>query len=97
MAPIDERVKLLIQARLDRAGMVAHEWRDGDDGTEALLGRYAAFEDDDSAGLYEGDEGELSAYVVGAQRYHNERVMFGLQVDGTDCAIEVSLDTVEAA
>ncbi len=47
-----------------------------------MVGRFRVLEDDDDNGLAIGDEGELSACVVGLEKHDNERIFFGLKIDG---------------
>lgn len=76
-----ERIEQALKAR----GWVVEKWREaGADGRlEAVVnpGRFVVIEADDSNGLYEGDEGELSATVVGAERFGNQRVAFTFTPD----------------
>lgn len=89
---MDERIKEMIQERLDSEGLTADSWREGDDGLEAVLGRWRVSEDEaGSMGmLFEGDEGELTACVVGAEQYKNERVMFHFTPDDQDGGDEIT-------
>lgn len=86
-----------IEAELEHHMLVAEEWRDGEDGTEAVLKyRWGVIEEDEDAGLFEGDEGRVVASVVGAAKYGNERVSFGFVADGMDGPVECRpLDNVD--
>jgi hypothetical protein len=94
---MSERIKTLIQARLDREGYAAKEWREGEDGLEAVIGRFVIVEDDEDRGLYSGDEGPLTACIVGSPEYHNERILFAITPEGQSGALEVRLDQVDWA
>jgi len=80
-----------IEAHCATEGLKIVGWRDDAvDGVTALLGRWVVITDDyEDQGLYLEDEGELSAVVVGAAEYHNQRVHIGFKPDGTDAADEV--------
>lgn len=81
----DDRIKQMIAARVADEGYTVESWREGDDGLEGIIGRFRVTDnEDEDYGIFEGDEGELIACVVGAQEYHNERVMFNFKADGTD-------------
>ncbi len=80
----DNRIKEMIERRLSREGWDAKSWREGEDGLEAVIGRFRVIEEVEDDGLYEGDEGELSACVVGSLKYHNESVAFGFTIDDYD-------------
>ena len=62
-----------------------------ENGLTALFGQYKVvtpdYEDD---GLYEGDEGVLSACVVGAAQFRNQRVSLSFTPEGYDIGNEVS-------
>lgn len=91
--------KEMIEARCQREGLTIQAWdEEHENGLTAKLGRYTVvtpdYEDD---GLYEGDEGELEACVVGAVQYGNQRVSFSFIPDGCDGGPEVrSLYAVES-
>ena len=74
------------------------EWREDEDGLCAVVGRAEVLEDDEEAGLYSGDAGELTVSVVGAEEYGNQRAHVGFtpdEYDG-DGAVEVrDLGTIE--
>jgi hypothetical protein len=73
----------------ERNMLVAAEWRDGEDGREAVLKyRWGVIEEDEDEGLLEGDEGTVTASVVGSPKYGNERVWFGFTADGLDSPVE---------
>lgn len=91
----------MIEKRCESEGLTIQGWDEQhENGLTANLGTYLVttsdFEDD---GLYEGDEGELSACVVGAAQYHNQRVSFSFMADGMDSGNEVrelyALDPVD--
>lgn len=87
-----------IEERLQAEGLTAQGWVDDpDNGVTAKLGRYEVVSDDDEDyGFYSGDEGELSACVVGAAQYNNQRVCFTFILDGNDDGNEVqSLSVLE--
>jgi hypothetical protein len=79
-----------IEKACQEHGLTIREWKTGDDGGDiAVLGRFEVIEDDEDAGLYSGDEGELSAEVVGAAQYGNQRVCFSFMAEGYDEGNEV--------
>lgn len=82
--------KEMIEERCKKEGLTITGWSMTDDGESANLGRWAVTsnEDEDYC-LYEGDEGELSACVVGAEQYHNRRVCFSFIAEGMDEGNEV--------
>lgn len=85
-----------IERRLNEEGFTAQDWKDTDDGITAVLGSFIVIEDDEDEGLYSGDEGELTACVVGAPEYGNERVAFAFKVEGFSEGVEVrDLQTIE--
>lgn len=57
--------------------------------------RVRVLEDDDDAGIGSGEEGWLVLMMVGAAKYQNEHVSVGIVVDGSDSALDVSLDNLE--
>lgn len=90
----------LIEARCKQEGLTITGWAETDDGETALLGRYLVSTPDyDADGLYEGDEGVLSACVVGSTQYGNRGVSFSFTPEGYDGGVDVSdlwaLDRVE--
>lgn len=87
--------KGMITRAVDQHGYPVKEWREGDEGLEAALGRFRVTVDDDDQGLYEGDEGEVTACVVGAPEYENERVSFSFTSDEMESGMPVHLDQVE--
>lgn len=81
----------MIEDACKRQDFTIQEWdEEHENGLTAKLGRYTVvtpdYEDD---GLYEGDEGELTACVVGAEQYHNQRVSFSFIPDGCDAGPDV--------
>ena len=83
---VDEREKEMILEDTTARGFTVESWLDHpDNGTTAMfVGRFVAIEDDEDEGIYSGDEGELSACVVGAAQYGNERVSYSLKLEGRD-------------
>lgn len=55
----------------------------------AKLGRFKANFDNDQEGIYEDDEGELKALVVGAPQYRNQRVALYFTPDGLGLGSEI--------
>lgn len=81
----DDRERALIVARCEKEGITVKDWREGgEDGLTADLGRYRVVEENDDQGFYADDEGTLTANVVGAAEYRNERVMFTFTPDEQD-------------
>ena len=71
-------------------GFTVLDWReDPDDGLIGVLGRFRVIEEDEDRGLYADDEGELSACVVGAEKYGNQRVALSFTADGYDAGNDV--------
>lgn len=94
----DQHVREMIEARLAEEGWTAREWREGEDGLEAVVGRFVVIEGDNDTPPYIDTEGELTACVVGSPERHNERVHFSFTEDGMDAGDEVSdLTTLEPA
>lgn len=90
--------KEMIEERLQSEGLTAQSWvEDTENGLTAKLGRYQVVNDDEEDyGLYAGDEGELSACVVGSAQYGNQRVSFSFTLDDNDEGSEVhSLSVLE--
>jgi hypothetical protein len=89
--------KAMIEAAADSHGLTILGWDQGESGLEAQLGRYLVVSDDcEDDGLYEGDEGDLTACVVGAEEYRNQRVSFTLTTEDVEGGNEVrDLDVVE--
>jgi hypothetical protein len=92
---MSESDREMIEGALRVFGYSAREWRDGEEGIEAVLGRFRVLADDEREGVFEGDEGTLTACVVGSAYYGNRRVMFGFTPDGNDGADEVDLDNMD--
>lgn len=94
-------VKERIEQAAAAQGLTIQSWKDDpDDGPTAVFGRYKVITDEyEDNGLYLDDEGELTATVVGAAQYHNERVHFGFTADDVEGAEEVrdltALDPVD--
>ena len=67
----------MIEAALASNGFPVDSWDEtGDDGlTAKIAGTFTATEDDERAGIYEGDEGTLYAICVGSDAHGNRRVM----------------------
>jgi hypothetical protein len=64
----------------------------------AKIGRFRMLEDDEDEGLSEGDEGVLTAQLVGLPEKGNHHISYGLAVDGLSGSLTVrSLDMVEEA
>jgi hypothetical protein len=78
-----ERHRKMIQADIDRRMFTAHDWLFNEDEGRiiASLGRFTVIDDDEDKGTYAGDEGELTAMVVGSQEYGNERVDYSILID----------------
>jgi hypothetical protein len=93
----DQRYRAMIEAACKQHGYTIQAWQDDpEEGRErAILGTAHVYEDDDEKGLYAEDDGQLSALVVGAAQYGNERVMFTLMPEGFDVGEEVQPDDVE--
>lgn len=89
--------KALIEAAAARHGITILGWDQGEDGLEAQLGRYVVLNNDyEEDGLYENDEGDLTACVVGAEEHHNQRVSFALRLPDYDSSNEVKdLDVLD--
>lgn len=81
--------KDMISRAVERHGYSVQEWREGEDGLEGVLGQFRVIEEDEDTGLYDGDEGDLIASVVGAAEYGNQRVSFALLMEDYDMANEV--------
>jgi hypothetical protein len=80
-----------IEQALAREGLTADDWKDDpDDGLTAVIGRYRCVDDDERSYAFSEDEGVMSASVVGAEQYHNQRVAFAFLADGTDAAMEIA-------
>lgn len=88
----------MIEQALEREMHPVESWADDPDNgvTAALQGRWRVIEDDEDAGLYAGDEGAISACVVGAEQYGNRHVSYSFHADGFDPVDLPSFDLVEA-
>ena len=88
-AAMEDRERITLA--LVREGITAKDWKDTEeDGLVAVLGRFRVTTDDEEdRGFYDGDEGELTACVVGAAQYGNQRVTFSFTGDGFDVGLEV--------
>lgn len=87
----NDRFRDMIEKRLDDEGYIAESWREGDDGLEAVVGRFEATSDTGTMGsIFAGERGELTACVVGAQQYNNEHVMFSFTADDTEGGDEIT-------
>lgn len=84
-----EDCKMIRDAARRHGFEVAEFYEHEDNGLTGKLGRFRVIEGDDDRGLYEGDEGELEACIVGAVKHNNQRVSFGFTPDGYDSADEV--------
>lgn len=83
--------KQMIERRLESEMLVATEWRDSEDGPEAVIGRYKVIEElveDEPPFL--NDRGVLSALQVGAEKHGNQRVLFVFTTDGTTGGDEIN-------
>lgn len=91
------RQKAMIEAAAEEHNLTVKDWGEDDDGVRANLGEWYALEDDANEFYSEGEKGTLIASVVGAQKYHNERVYFGFMPEGSDASEEVRypLDVLE--
>jgi hypothetical protein len=87
---VDERK--MIEEACKREGLTIQGWDpDHENGLTAKLGRYTVTTPDyDDDGLYEGDEGNLTACVVGSEQYNNQRVEFTFIPEDYDSGPEVS-------
>lgn len=83
----------MIESHIQSTGYTVQEWRNDEDYSVpravAYIGRFEIIEDDEDNGLYSGDEGDLTATVVGAAEYQNERVAFSFTPDGYDTGTDV--------
>lgn len=80
---MDEQQK--VEQGATAQGLTVQSWGQDDDGIFALLGRFVVDEDvDEEMGPFAGDEGELTASIVGSPAYGNERVAFFLRCEGMD-------------
>lgn len=85
---MDERV--MIERRCQSEMWTIDEWREDEDGLLAVIGRAMMLEDaDPEMGPFEGEEGEMTVSVVGAEKHGNQRIHIGFMADGTSEPIEV--------
>lgn len=89
---MDKEAKVaLIEDMAQQQGLTVREWRDDpDDGVQGVLGKFRVTEEDESRGLYDGDEGTLHATVVGSEEHHNVRVAAIWVAEGNDSGDEVT-------
>lgn len=92
---MDDRIKGMIEKKLETVGYHAEAWKDTDDGPTAVLGRFKVIEENEDQGLYMDDEGEVTACVVGAPQYGNERVHFTFTPEGYDSGTEADLFSLD--
>lgn len=73
-----KRHEAMIERRCASFGFTIQGWYTDpdDDRIAADLGQAQVIEDDENTGMYVGDQGKLTASVVGAEQYGNERVSF---------------------
>jgi hypothetical protein len=90
---MDEQMKGWAESQLKDYGLEAESWREDADYTEprpvAVIGRFRVIEDDESYGLYAGDEGEVTANVVGSDKHGNRRLTLNFCPDDLDDGNEV--------
>ena len=80
----------MIEAAVNGQGFSVKSWvEDPDDGITGVLGRFQVIDEDEDRGIYDGDEGEVRACVVGSEKYRNQRVYFSFMTDGTDVGNEL--------
>lgn len=94
-----DRHRRLIEERLRSDGLHPDEWRNDEDGQiEAVLGKWRVTDEDEDKGLYEGEEGTLTASVVGAPEHGNEQVKYHICLEDQEVGIECRpFENVEAA
>lgn len=80
----EERLKQLIGSRLDSEGYPVKEWRTHDGEFEGVIGRAIVIEEHEDGGIYIDATGLVTASVVGAAKFGNERVAFHMYEDGYD-------------
>lgn len=88
--PADE--KALIDDEIQSHGFPALAYEEDPESSgefRANLGRFEVSQEDEDQFLFEGEQGILFASVVGAEKYHNQRVAFFFQADGTDMGDEI--------
>jgi hypothetical protein len=92
-----DETKNLIDRHVARMGHTVREWRDDpDNGLTAVLGQFRVIDGDEDTGLYEGDEGELTASKVGSEKYGNVNVCYSFTPEGYDGGNDVrDLDSLE--
>lgn len=75
--------KSMIERAVTRHGLTPDEWdEESENGLTARFnGEWIVLEEDEDRGLYDGDTGKLSACVVGAEEYGNQRVIFTFTPD----------------
>ncbi len=83
--------KTRIEQAISSFGFVADAWFTDEDGKlTAALGTWMVRDDTyEDVGLYAEDVGELTAVVVGAEKYGNQRVMFNFVTEDNDEGNEV--------
>lgn len=77
----------MIERAVKSRGFSIKSWDQDEDYPErpaANLGRFRVLDDDEQRGFFSGTEGVISANVVGAAVYRNERVAFYYTEDGMD-------------
>lgn len=80
----------MIEARCAQEGMTIAGWKVTEDGDTAVLGRWSVATDEyEDDGLYLDDVGELTACVVGSEKFNNQRVCFAFTPEGYDTSDEV--------
>lgn len=91
------RHRAMIERAAQQQGLTIVSWESDEEEhrDKALFGRYAWI--DETEEHYAGDEGELAASVVGAQKYHNERVSFMFTADGMEIGDDVDPHLLEYA
>lgn len=86
-------MKAWAESQLELQDLKPQEWREDDGYAEprpvAVLGRFRVIEDDESYGLYAGDEGEVTANVVGSSEYGNRRLTLNFCPDDLEEGNEV--------
>lgn len=93
---IDAKTKIEAGLSENGFGYEVQEWREGEDGPEAVLGRFRVLADNEDEGVFEGDTGTLVVCLVGAPEYGNEGLSYGLYLEGRDGPVEASLHDLEA-
>lgn len=85
----------LIIETCEEEGLPIREWREMEDGPEAVLGRARVIEDDEEEGVFVGEEGELTCCTVGAASLGNLRPSFALYIKDRSGPVEVPIENVE--